>query len=88
MSLITNRVVNFCDMKLTLNCRWSLSEGHLPITAVGLRSVGFGATHFSLDKSRMGADTFKLKNPTFLKPTVTSWAFFFTYRYGLLSFVN
>ncbi len=60
----------------------------LAITAVGLRSVGFGATQFSLDKSRMGADTFKLKNQTFLKTTVTSWAFFFTYRYGLLSFVN
>ncbi len=46
----------------------------LLVTAVGLRSVGFGATHFSLDKSRMGGDTFQPKNPTFLKPTVTSRA--------------
>jgi hypothetical protein len=44
----------------------------LLVTAVGLRSVGFGATHFSLDKSRMGGDTFQPKNPTFLKPTVST----------------
>ena len=31
-----------------------------PLTAVGLRSVGFGATHFSLDKSRMGGDAFQV----------------------------
>ncbi len=42
----------------------------LAITAVGLRSVGFGATHFSLDKIRMGGGTFQPKNSTFLKPTV------------------
>jgi hypothetical protein len=48
------------------------------LTAVGLRSVGFGATHISLDKSRMGGDTFQPKNPTFLKPTVSCWAFLFT----------
>ena len=47
----------------------------LPVTAVGLRSVGFGATHFSLDKSRMGGDTFQPKNPTFLKPTVSGSCF-------------
>ena len=49
----------------------------LAITAVGLRSVGFGATHFSLDKSRMGGDTFQPKNPTFLKPTVIGSPFLF-----------
>ena len=52
------------------------SQLALVITAVGLRSVGFGTTHFSLDKSRMGGDTFQPKNPTFLKPTVIGSPFF------------
>jgi len=63
MSLITNRVVNFCDMKLTLNCRWSLSEGHLPITVGCWRRGGFEAEKLSPRTKVVGRIHFpKLQN--------------------------